>query len=314
MVCELKSFPKIVNYVCTVDFHTNQDPRRIAMYTPNATRSSSHSPRFPALRIHVKDSIKQSKNMMTLNFAGGSMVITGAFTYYTALRDAQRRRLYVEDIPQPFVVLDKDNYPVRIELRRIGILTEFRYFRPVNIVGNGIATPYQISLARIMSAYPDESKHQPLNFPALKYDLKPSKWPGVTVKTAAHIFDTGKNVIMGGKSMHQMHVSQQCIEHLADPFYDSNAPTTPKGRYEHRLRALREVSREVRSHMVVRSFLHESEDVYMPPPPPVRPSGSVSATNRAGDGDDGDREKEGEGEGEDDALTNVVDRILSTMW
>lgn len=301
MLCEVKSFPKIVNYVCTVHFETNQDPRRIAMYTPNATRSSSHSPRFPALRIHVKDSANHSNNLMTLVFAGGSTVITGGFTYHAALRDAQRRRLYVESIPQPCVILDDDNYPVRIELRRLATMTEFRHFRPVNIVVNGLVAPYAISLAAIMRAYPDESKHQPMNFPALKYDLKPENWPGVTVPTASHIFDTGKNVIMGGKSMHQMHVSQQCLEHIANSFYDPNAPKTPKERYEHRLRALRDISHKIRATVGVRSFLSPALPAPVPRTPPE-------------ERDPRKEEEEEEAVAGDDAVGRAVRTLLQEDW
>lgn len=295
--------PKTVNHVDTVDFATNQDPRRIAMWTPNAKRASA---RFSALRIHIKDRVKRSNNMMTLNFAGGSVVVTGAFTLHAALLVAQQRRAYVEEIPQPVVILDEANYPQRIELRQIDTLTEFLNFRPVNIVGNGHVAAHAVSLADVHLAYRDDSKYQPRLFPALKFELKPAKWPGVTALTAAHIFDTGKDVIMGGKSMRQMHIAQQCLEHLVDAFGDATAPVTPKGRYEHRIRALRDASRAIRCSSSVRRFLPELDEVAPSARYPQPRCGDDDCDESAPDRDP-DR-------GLDDFLTGVVDDVMATMW
>lgn len=202
-------YPKITNVVVTVRLGVMIELKRLSLAFPNMGKGS----KFPS-------NISKIDGGTNLIFTTGAIVTPGCETYYGAKYLAHLMRLMIESVVQPILIVNHKTGAKRIVNRNLQGLTKFEGFRIVNIVSNGRLTKNYISLAE-MEADDDRLDWNPEYFPGLEQILTKKDVPFVkSEKASMTIFDSGKGVGMGVKTVKDCYMAYQYVVEKALKYPD----------------------------------------------------------------------------------------------
>jgi transcription initiation factor TFIID TATA-box-binding protein len=221
--------PTITNHVVTLTMGVHFDLRRVALRLP----STEHKPdTFAAITMRID-------GVTALVFATGKVVVTGAKTEAASQLAAHRFRLFLERIPQPVVRRDENGAPY-ISIESLREFTRFDAFSVVNIVGSGRAMDGAISLCTYKQNTHICTEWEPALFPGMRLIIaRCAECPLVKVdQIMAHVFDTGRCVIMGARCPEDVYAGQRYLTEIMKPFFDPDAPVSSEKRFRYRLEQL----------------------------------------------------------------------------
>lgn len=157
----------------------------------------------------------------------GVFVLTACKSYHQALYAMQQLRLLVEGMQAPVLVCDPGIVP-HFELSTMAPFAMFHDFKIVNVVAAGLVSDTPIELFAILRAYSEigAANWEPEKFPAAKLTIKshPEECPLSISEVTAHLFDTGKYVIMGGRYDSDIFIAHEYLERLVKGYTDVNLP------------------------------------------------------------------------------------------
>lgn len=229
MFCN-RRYPLITNNVVTLTLGVHFDLRRVALHLP----STEHKPEtFAAITIRID-------GVTALVFATGKVVVTGAKTEAASQLAAHRFRLFLERVPQPVVHRDSNTGMPRLRIESLHDCTRFDKFSVVNIVGSGRAMDGAIALREYGQNTRITTEWDPALFPGMRLIItRCAECPLVEVQQImAHVFDTGRCVIMGARCPEDVYAGQHYLTKIMAPFFDPNAPISPEKRFRYRLEQL----------------------------------------------------------------------------
>jgi len=221
-------FIMVCNHVATCSWMPLPNLSYIMQYAPNVEMLSSNT---SAISIRVDKSTCRM-------FTTGVAVFTASRTLEQTKFEAHQYRLFLCSIPVPIMIYDRSNpeHKPRFEIRTLEPLAEFTDFRVVNIVARGIANPMPLDLMNIVnvSSSIGQASWSPEHFPGSRIEINRSAaCPFVAPSVITHLFDTGKNMLMG-KHLDDLKLAQQFICNWVKPYTDVNLPLNPLNRHEYR--------------------------------------------------------------------------------
>jgi transcription initiation factor TFIID TATA-box-binding protein len=210
-ILEFESYPKITNYVATVNLNVQFNLNSLVLYLSSTDRKPS---RFAAIAIKIHPTT-------CLLFSSGNMVITGGRTEMGAKLAAHVYRLMLEKIPQP--VLDKETG--QFIITTLEDYTSFDSFKVVNIVGSGkLFHNNQVNLGSLSKYDIGLIGWDAQIFPGLRFKIRrnPIECPIKANALMAHIFQGANDVIMGARvkeDIYKAHIflKRTVSQHLSNP-------------------------------------------------------------------------------------------------
>lgn len=220
-------FPSITNMVATckvgaplANFGTWMT--KVACIEYNAAQPSAIAMRFGGIMSRYYTSSKDTSAIL---------VLTACKTYHSAIWEGQRMRLLIESMKTPILVYDpaylRGEWP-RVVVTTLEGFTTFEEFKIVNVVAAGMASSEALDLINIIQAYSaiGVANWEPEKFPGAKVMIQhsPEECPLSVEKVTTHLFDTGKNVIMGARCVEDVFYAQRYMRKFVMGYTDRNLP------------------------------------------------------------------------------------------
>lgn len=215
-----EDYPKITNYVATVNFGIQFDLHRNYLYLSN---TGGKPRRFAANTIRSGDTTG-------LLFPNGKMVIGGAKTKNGAILAGHTYRLFIEKIAQPFYDRERNAFYYAKPEKHI----QFKEFEVQNIVGSGKLFNVDVtssnaihfaentgivdldSFARnnIVSAGWDKDI-----FPGMRLCIESSSECPLQINSImAHVFEGSNNVLMGARVKKDLYIGHNYLKKVIAPY------------------------------------------------------------------------------------------------
>lgn len=248
-----EQFISVCNMVATCSWIPFPNLSYLAHYLPSVEYISTNT---SAMTIRI-DKIAYRL------FTTGVVVTTSGKTVEQSKYEAHQFRLFMNCVKVPILLFDRSNpnHKPYFEYRTLEPLSEFVDFKVVNMVAAAVANKQPLDLMKIVSeaavavANRQSSPNAMDNGPIGEASWSPEHFPGARIKLyrsealpfntnsiSTHLFDTGKNMIMG-TNLEDMRLAQQFICKWVSPYIDLNLPMNPLNRHEYRLMRMLTYSR-----------------------------------------------------------------------
>ena len=228
-VTEWDYYPMITNYVVTVKLKVWLKIKSAPLYMSNCKNNPKT---FAAIVLKINDTT-------CLLFSTGNMVVTGAKTKQGSILAAHRYRLLIEKIPQTVIAVNEKTGERIEKIVTLERYTQFANFRVVNVVGCSTLLDRNINLRDLERSNGKETGWDPEIFPGLLCSIKSNEECPLSVpECTAHVFTTGKGVIMGVKTKKEVNTAHRFLKKMVSRFVEETDTTKATERFFYKLKVL----------------------------------------------------------------------------